>query len=94
MLLIEWIPARWRCECKTKQKLWSVVPPCPVTLKLQPLSLVRDTLKRVLSFDGHHVETASDSSLTWEVFKPGKYDLVVTDFEMLGSRGDKLAANL
>jgi CheY-like chemotaxis protein len=54
--------------------------------------MVRDTLKMLLQFDRHLVEVASSASQALAVFQPGRFDLVITDYEMGDMKGDQLAA--
>jgi CheY-like chemotaxis protein len=53
---------------------------------------VCDAVKMMLNFDGHFVETASSGKAALELFEPGKYDLVITDYAMPNMKGDELAA--
>ncbi len=53
---------------------------------------VCDAVKMMLKFDGHLVETAASGKDALALFEPGKFDLVITDFEMPAMKGDKLAA--
>ena len=53
--------------------------------------LVRESLNMLLSFDGHHVETASDGEDALGKLSAEKFDVVITDFEMPKMRGDSLA---
>ena len=46
----------------------------------------------MLHFDGHIVETAKSPQEALEVFEAGKFDLVITDYEMPVMKGDELAA--
>jgi CheY-like chemotaxis protein len=55
---------------------------------------VCDAVKMMLTFDGHQVETAASPKAALELFAPGKYDLVITDFAMPQMKGDELAAQL
>jgi DNA-binding response OmpR family regulator len=73
--------------------------PKPATTKLKILvvddePLVCDTVKMLLTFDGHAAETAHDAEAALAAFAPGKYDLIVVDYEMPGMKGDQLAAAL
>ncbi len=52
---------------------------------------VCDAVKMLLDFDSHIVETARSGPEALNLFSPGKYDLVITDFEMPGMKGDQLA---
>jgi CheY-like chemotaxis protein len=55
---------------------------------------VCDAVKMMLQFDGHEVETASSGKLALEMFAPGKYDLVITDYAMPQMKGDELAIQI
>lgn len=55
---------------------------------------VCDAVKMMLTFDGHTVETASGPKMALEMFAPGKYDLVITDYAMPQMKGDELANQL
>jgi CheY-like chemotaxis protein len=55
---------------------------------------VCDAVKMMLNFDGHQVETASSAKLALEMFAPGKYDLVITDYAMPQMKGDELAVQI
>ena len=55
---------------------------------------VCDAVKMMLNFDGHEVETASSGKAALELFAPGKYDLVITDYAMPQMKGDELALQL
>jgi CheY-like chemotaxis protein len=68
----------------------------PTTAKLSILvvddePLVCDAVKMLLMFDSHKVETAPDGPTALAAFAPGKFDLVVVDYEMPGMKGDQLA---
>jgi CheY-like chemotaxis protein len=54
--------------------------------------LVRDTLRLMLHFDGHEVQTASGAAEALALFRPGRFDLVITDCSMPGMDGAQLAA--
>jgi CheY-like chemotaxis protein len=54
--------------------------------------MVRDTLKLILECDRHLVEAASSGSQALAMFQPGKFDLIITDYEMGDMKGDRLAA--
>ena len=53
---------------------------------------VGDTVKMLLSMDGHEVETANSSQEALGKFESGRFDLVFTDFAMPGMNGHQLAA--
>jgi CheY-like chemotaxis protein len=55
---------------------------------------VCDAVKMMLNFDGHQVETASSARVALEMFAPGKYDLVITDYAMPQMKGDELALQI
>ena len=54
--------------------------------------LVCDAVKMMLNFDGHVVETATNAKEALAIFDDGKFDLVITDFEMPAMKGDEFAA--
>ena len=54
--------------------------------------LVCDAVKMMLDFDGHLVKTAGNGKEALAKFQEGQFDLVITDFEMPGMKGDELAA--
>jgi putative nucleotidyltransferase with HDIG domain len=54
--------------------------------------LVCETVAMLLEMDGHKVAEASSAAEALAVFKPGKFDVVLTDYFMPGMKGDELAA--
>jgi CheY-like chemotaxis protein len=54
--------------------------------------LVCDAVKMMLEFDGHVVETVGSAKDALAMMEKGKFDLVITDFEMPRMKGDELAA--
>ena len=54
--------------------------------------LICDVVKMMLDFDGHLVETVGCAKDALETLQASKFDLVITDFEMPGMKGDELAA--
>ena len=48
-------------------------------------------LEKILSRFGHNVETCADGRDALKLFKPGKYDLVITDYAMPKMNGIELA---
>lgn len=54
--------------------------------------LVCDSIKMMLAFDGHKVETASSGKEALTLLEKSKFDLVITDYDMAAMKGDKLAA--
>lgn len=54
--------------------------------------LVCDSVRRMLAVDKHQVETATSGEQALGIFKVGKFDLVITDYELDLMNGVKLAA--
>lgn len=54
--------------------------------------LVADSIRRMLSFDGHYVETARSGEEALAKFSEGRFDLTLVDYEMPKMKGDQLAA--
>jgi CheY-like chemotaxis protein len=54
--------------------------------------LVRDTLTLLLESDRHLVEAAGNGSEALKIFQRGRFDLVLTDYDMASTKGDRLAA--
>lgn len=54
--------------------------------------LVCDAVKMMLDFDGHVVQTAGSGKDALALLEKNPFDLVITDFEMPGMKGDELAA--
>ena len=55
---------------------------------------VCDTVKLLLAFDGHEVETAQSGKEALEKFAAAKFDLIITDYSMPEMRGDELGARI
>jgi CheY-like chemotaxis protein len=55
-------------------------------------SLVCDSIRRILALDEHEVETVASAPDALEVFQPGKFSLIIIDYEMPDTKGDRLAA--
>jgi CheY-like chemotaxis protein len=53
--------------------------------------LLCHALELLLAFDGHVVEVANGSKEALGLFQKGRYDVILTDYEMPGMRGDELA---
>jgi CheY-like chemotaxis protein len=53
--------------------------------------LVSDTMRLLLTTDGHSVEVVDDGETAWARYAEGKYDLVMTDYSMPGIDGLDLA---
>ena len=51
--------------------------------------VVRIALKMLLLFDRHLVEDAGSASQALEIFKPGRFDVVITDYDMPDMEGDR-----
>jgi CheY-like chemotaxis protein len=56
--------------------------------------LVCDALKMMLEFDGHQVLSANSAREALALFEPGKFDVIITDFEMPQMKGDEFAAKI
>jgi CheY-like chemotaxis protein len=56
--------------------------------------LVCDAVKMLLDFDGHTVDTATTGEQALEMYKPGKFDVIMTDWSMPGIKGDELARKI
>ena len=52
---------------------------------------VRETMMRLLDFDGHSLDGAAGAEEALAKFRKGRFDLVVLDLDMPGMRGDELA---
>lgn len=67
-------------------------PPVPRRiLVVDDESQVRDSIRRLLQFDGHTVVTATGGAEALTLVPQSPFDLVATDYEMPGLRGDQLA---
>jgi two-component system, cell cycle response regulator CpdR len=53
---------------------------------------VSDSIRRILALDHYAVETVTSAREALIAFQPGKFDLVITDYEMADTKGDQLAA--
>ena len=54
--------------------------------------LICDSIRRILAIDNHEVETTTSGQQALNAFQPGKFDLVVIDYQMADMKGDKVAA--
>ena len=63
-------------------------------LLVEDQQLVRAALRMMLELDGHQVTEAGDGAEALNLFTRGKFDLVVTDFEMPKMKGNELAAGI
>ena len=52
---------------------------------------VCESVKMLLTYDGHRVETAGGGKEALAKYDPDKFDLVITDYSMEGMKGDQLA---
>ena len=55
---------------------------------------VLQSLRILLTSDGYEVETAWSSKEAWDMVNQDNFDLVVTDFNLPGMKGDELAARI
>ncbi len=55
---------------------------------------VCESIKMLLAYDGHEVQTASSGSEALTRFDPKKIQVVFTDFAMPGMKGDELAEKI
>ena len=53
---------------------------------------VCDAIKMMLQFDGHKVQTANGGKEALSLLEKDKFDLITTDYSMIGMKGDELAA--
>jgi CheY-like chemotaxis protein len=53
---------------------------------------VNSSIRMLLDFDGHSVQTADSGESALTLLQPGRFHLVITDYYMLGMKGDELAA--
>jgi len=55
---------------------------------------VSKAMQMLLNYDGHEVQTADSGETALAMFEPDKFDLVITDYSMIGMKGDQLAARI
>jgi CheY-like chemotaxis protein len=55
---------------------------------------VREMTKLMLGMDGHIVTEAGSGREALDLFRPGRFDLVITDYVMPLMKGDELARNI
>ena len=55
---------------------------------------VRQAIALLLSLDRHSVVEAANGAEALALFKPGRFDLVITDFQMPRMNGNELAAKI
>lgn len=56
--------------------------------------IVCDSIRMLLEFEGHSVVTANRADEAGELFDPGQFDVLVTDYAMPGAQGTELACQL
>jgi two-component system response regulator HydG len=56
--------------------------------------MVATALKMILKIDGYEVVTAKDGPEALEMYQPGKFALVFTDYKMPGMNGHEVAATI
>jgi CheY-like chemotaxis protein len=66
-------------------------PPAQRILVVDDEPFVCESVKMLLAYDGHVVETAGGGNEALAKYDPAKFDLVITDFSMEGMKGDQLA---
>src|ERR1043166_6870758 len=54
--------------------------------------MVANALKMILKLDGYDVVAAANGPEALEIYQPGKFALIFTDFKMPGMNGHELAA--
>jgi CheY-like chemotaxis protein len=57
-------------------------------------SLVCESIRRILELDQHQVEIATSGHDALAAVQRAKFDLIILDYEMPGSKGDALAASI
>lgn len=78
---------------QTKPKTDTVVRAKRILL-VEDESSVRATFRLLLELDGHLVTEASNGIEALDLFNKGQFDLVMTDFEMPGMKGNSLALSI
>src|SRR5712671_4992290 len=66
-------------------------PPAQRILVVDDEPFVCESVKLMLAYDGHSVETAESGKDALRKYDPAKFDLVITDYSMEGMKGDQLA---
>ena len=51
-------------------------------------------IKMLLQFDGHEVQTVDSGEAALALLEQRQFDVVITDFSLLGMKGDQLAARI
>ncbi len=54
--------------------------------------MVCDAVKMMLEFDGHQVQTVLSAAAALAMLEHETFDLIITDYDMPGMKGDALAA--
>ena len=55
---------------------------------------VREAIRLLLTVDEHRVTVARDGKEALSIYKPGEFDLVITDFVMPRMQGDELTTEI
>ena len=55
---------------------------------------VRETIKLLLSLDGHTVVEAANGKQAWQLFQTDAFDVVITDYLMPAMKGDELVERI
>src|SRR5262245_45041292 len=55
---------------------------------------VREALVLLLALDGHKVTQACNGKEALQLFREGRFDVVITDYMMPEMKGDELAENI
>jgi CheY-like chemotaxis protein len=66
------------------------LPQCRI-LVVDDEPLVADAVCMLLSVDGHTAETAVSGEQALAKYQPGKFDIIILDYEMPKMKGDELA---
>ena len=87
----------WRLERRTlvSRFVLPVTQPPPGArrvLLVDDEPIVRDSVRRLLAFDGYVVEPVASGPEALAALQNSSFDLVITDYEMPGMKGDQLAA--
>lgn len=56
--------------------------------------IVCDSIRMLLTFDGHSVQTANNAEQALQTFDEAEIDLLITDYAMPGKPGAELAADI
>ena len=56
--------------------------------------IVCDSIRMLLTFEGHRVRTAHSAEEALRIFHPAAFDLLITDYAMPGMPGTELACSI